>query len=90
MKITTESYSLMCRTAWRILDELYNEQTREVARSHGLLLIDLAQEIPKSTEMFYDRIHFSEIGADQVAASVARALGPHLSMRYPESALGDG
>ena len=58
---------------WRVL-ELYNDVTREVAAAHGLNLIDLAQLVPKDSSLFFDWIHYSNLGAEVVAELVANAL----------------
>ena len=58
---------------WRVL-ELYNDVTREVAAAHGLNLIDLAQLLRKDSALFFDWIHYSNLGAEVVAELVADAL----------------
>lgn len=63
--------------AWQVL-ELYNDVTRQVAAELQAPLIDLARQMPKSTEFFYDHHHFNNRGADRVSQIVARELTPHL------------
>ena len=63
--------------AWRVL-ELYNDVTRKVARSHQIFLIDLAFELPKDQRYFYDWLHFTPSGCEQIAQIVARHLNDHL------------
>ena len=43
--------------------ELMNDEMRQVADSNGLALYDLARTIPKSSEYFYDDVHFNTRGA---------------------------
>ena len=69
--------------AWRILDE-YNDVVREVGRSEGALVVDVARELPKSSRLYYDFVHFADEGARQVGAITARALCPLLAERFPE------
>ncbi|MHB9073164.1 MAG: SGNH/GDSL hydrolase family protein [Desulfobaccales bacterium] len=63
--------------------ELYNEVTRQVAQKHGVLLIDLARELPRNSAYYYDYLHYTEPGAAAVAAIVDRHLTPWLAQRYP-------
>jgi lysophospholipase L1-like esterase len=68
---------------WRLL-ELYNDVTRRVAAAHGLLLIDLAREMPKDSRLFYDFLHFTNQGAATVAEIVAQHLVPRLRERVAD------
>lgn len=56
-------------TAWELL-ELYNAQTRLVAKEMDVPLVDLAREMPKSSSLFYDTIHFTPKGAEFVAEKI--------------------
>jgi len=67
--------------AWRILD-LYNDVTRPVADEADCPLIDLAHELPKSSEYFYDYHHFTNAGAGAVAEVVANGLST--SLKHPD------
>jgi lysophospholipase L1-like esterase len=58
---------------WREV-ELYNEVTRNVAAQFDLMLIDLEQELPKNTRFYYDMIHFTDEGAQQIGEIVAKRL----------------
>ena len=49
-------------TAWQVL-ELYNDVTREVGREQGVLVIDLAREMPKNPAYYYDLMHYTNAGA---------------------------
>jgi lysophospholipase L1-like esterase len=63
--------------------ELYNQVTRQVAQKHGVLLIDLARELPRNSAYYYDYLHYTEPGAAAVAAIIDRHLSPWLAQRYP-------
>lgn len=63
---------------WRIL-ELYNDATRDVAGSESVELIDLARTLPKSSELFYDYLHFTNEGARLVGQQLAAELEPFLA-----------
>ncbi len=65
---------------WRVL-ELFNEATRRVAKTRGVPLIDLARQMPKSSRYYYDGIHYSRDGAEEVAEIVAAELCPILRDR---------
>jgi lysophospholipase L1-like esterase len=56
---------------------LYNEATLRVAQRTGALAFDLASVVPRTREMFYDDMHFTEAGARLVAEAVAVFLRAH-------------
>ncbi|MFA5025581.1 MAG: hypothetical protein WC503_03690 [Candidatus Shapirobacteria bacterium] len=58
---------------WMILQK-YNDITREVASEFDVPLIDLANEMPKSTKYYYDYIHFTEEGTQKVGEIVTKNL----------------
>ncbi len=66
---------------WKRL-ELYNGITRQVATSQRVHLIDLARQLPKKSEYYYDEMHYTEAGADAVSALLARDLEPYLKANY--------
>jgi lysophospholipase L1-like esterase len=70
-------------TAWEML-ERYNDMTRSVAKTAGIPLIDLASTMVKSSRFYYDTIHFTNEGADRVAALVYQELCPFLAARFPD------
>ena len=70
-------------TAWKVL-ELYNEVTRRVAKRNQVFLIDLAQQMPKSSEFFYDAIHFTNAGASKVAQIIYQSLCPYIAEHKKE------
>jgi lysophospholipase L1-like esterase len=63
--------------------ELYNETTRQVAQKDGVLLIDLARELPRNSAYYYDYLHYTEPGAAEVARIIDAHLSPFLSARFP-------
>ena len=74
---------------WRLL-ESYNEVTRAVGRERRVLTVDLARALPKDSTYFYDFFHFTNEGADRVAAIVHDRLAPWLAGRFPAHARGGG
>jgi lysophospholipase L1-like esterase len=69
-------------TGWQVL-ELYNEVTRRVGREQGVLVIDLAREMPKDSRYYYDLMHYTNAGADKLADIVAAQLTPFLAQKFP-------
>jgi lysophospholipase L1-like esterase len=69
--------------AWRLL-ERYNDVTRQLGRQRGVLTVDLARLLPKDSTFFYDFFHFTDEGADRVAAILHQPLAPWLAARYPD------
>lgn len=70
------------RMAWATL-EAYNDVLRELGKSEGLIVVDLARGLPKSSRYFYDFVHFTNEGAAEVARLAAHELGPELATRFP-------
>jgi lysophospholipase L1-like esterase len=70
------------RLYWRKV-ELYNNETLKVAADSGLLTIDVANQLPKSSAYFYDAIHFNIAGCAAVADLIAQKLDPYLQEKYP-------
>lgn len=54
---------------------LFNEATREVAREEGVLLLDLADAVPRDLDHFYDDCHYTARGSRVVAEQLMRFLG---------------
>lgn len=74
------------KTMWKLL-ELYNGVMRETARQHHVFVIDLAREMPKSTEYYYDTYHFTNAGCQQVAGIIDKHLAPFLAEKFPQYAV---
>jgi lysophospholipase L1-like esterase len=70
-------------TAWEVL-ELYNDVTRRVGRKRGVLVIDLAREMPKDSCYYFDLMHYTNAGADKVADLIAAQLTPFLAQKFPQ------
>ncbi len=68
---------------WDIL-EFNNGVTRQVARSQGVFLIDLAREMPKSSRYYYDFIHYDNEGAEKVGTIIYQHLYPYLAQTFPQ------
>lgn len=68
---------------WWECMEVYNDVTRRVGRENGVTVVDLGRELPKSSRMFYDFIHFNAEGAQQVANIIYTDLCPVLAAQYP-------
>jgi lysophospholipase L1-like esterase len=68
---------------WRQL-EVYNDVTRKVARQQKLHIIDLAALMPKSSEYFYDQVHFTNAGSQKVAAILYNNLNRYLAEQFPQ------
>ncbi len=66
---------------WEVL-ELYNNVTRRVGAELGVLVIDEAREMPKSSRYYYDLVHFSNAGAEKFAEIAARGLSPYLADKF--------
>lgn len=64
------------------LHEMYNDMTRRVAREQNVTLVDLAEELPKSSRFFYDYLHFTNAGAEAAANIAYRDICPPLSEKF--------
>jgi hypothetical protein len=67
---------------WDML-EAYNNVTRSVGAQKQLPVIDLASLLPKNSLYFYDMSHFTNEGAEKVAAILASGLMPVLDSHFP-------
>jgi lysophospholipase L1-like esterase len=63
-----ETHALM------IMLDAYNSTLLDLCTQRRWRCIDLARQVPKTVDMFYDDFHFSAAGAKAVAEIVARAL----------------
>jgi len=77
------AYDVNGQVFWEIL-ELYNDVMRDIATRHHVYLIDLAGEMPKNTEYFYDMFHFTNAGCRLVAKIIDQHLEPFLAEKYPQ------
>lgn len=53
---------------------MFNETLLAVCKDRGLVCVDLAAEVPKTTEFFYDDCHFGQRGAEKIATVIALHL----------------
>ncbi len=65
--------------------DMYNDTLRRVGAENGVLVIDLAREMPRNSAYYYDYLHYTEAGAAQVALIIYRYLQPFLTRRLVES-----
>jgi lysophospholipase L1-like esterase len=84
-RIRTEGPEQSGKMYWDLL-EAYNDMTRQVGRENGILVIDLARELPKTSRYFYDFLHFTPQGADAIAAIIDKSLCPMLQTKFPQYA----
>jgi hypothetical protein len=63
--------------------ELFNEKLLELGRELDVLVIDVAAQIPKSTDLYYDLWHYSDAGARVVGEAAYHSLCPFLAERFP-------
>jgi lysophospholipase L1-like esterase len=80
---SADTHALNGKTFWQLL-EIYNDVTRATARRHGVELIDLGREMPKSSAYYYDTFHYSNAGCELVADILGRHLEPFLKKKYPQ------
>jgi len=60
------------------LYDLFNDTIREVGRKNGVLVIDLANDVPPDREHLYDMVHFNDAGSRYAAGIIAARLKPLL------------
>jgi hypothetical protein len=79
-------WNLTTATARRSIDQ-YNRGLRELAREDGLLLIDLAQRIPRNLEHYVDDVHLTAKGHEAAAAAILESvIGSEILTSYLASA----
>ena len=62
--------------------EMYNDTLRQVGAENGVLVIDLAREMPRNSAYYYDYLHYTEAGAAEVAEIIYRDLRPFMAERF--------
>lgn len=67
--------------AWASL-EFYNDVTRSIGAEHNILVIDLANELPKSSRYFRDFVHYNNEGSEKIAEIVYNNLSPFLKNNF--------
>lgn len=71
----TESFGISYDD-FRKMYEAFNATTIRVAAEEGVLLVDLAHDIPQDTTAIYDLVHLNDAGSEKVAGIVTNALEP--------------
>lgn len=61
---------------------MYNDTLRQVGAENGVLVIDLAREMPHNSVYYYDYLHYTEAGAARVAEIIYRDLRPFITVRF--------
>jgi hypothetical protein len=79
VKVTPEMNG---KVAWEVL-ELYNDVIRELGKQAGVLVIDLARELPQEPRYYYDLMHYTQEGSERVAAIIDTHLSPWLARKFP-------
>lgn len=64
--------------------ELYNTTTREVAKANNVLLVDLAVKLENIDNYYYDAVHYTNYGAEQVATIIYNELIIADALNYNE------
>jgi lysophospholipase L1-like esterase len=67
------------RITYREYKDIYdamNEKTRELGKSQGVLVIDLARSVPQESDYMYDSVHLENYGSRYVAELIANQLEP--------------
>ena len=67
---------------WRIQND-YNSATTEIARAEGVPWIDTASAMPRSTEYYYDFMHYTYPGSVEVAEIAAPVVLSYINEWYP-------
>lgn len=71
---------------WKVL-ELYHSITKEVGKEEDVLVIDLANEMPRSSKYYYDLIHYTNEGAEVVGKILYKYMCPFIQNKFPEYSL---
>jgi lysophospholipase L1-like esterase len=62
--------------------ELYNQALRQTGEQEHVRVIDLAKKMPRDSAYYYDYLHYTDRGAQQVAEIVYQDLRPFAVQRY--------
>jgi len=68
---------------WKVID-LYNDVNRQVASENGLFLVDLGADLPIRMDYYYDRMHYTNAGADAVGDLIFGKLKAYLDVNKPK------
>ncbi len=68
-----EEYTLTLESMINV-SQIYNDWLISLTNNEGIYLCDVASELPPTTEIFYDDVHFNELGAPVVAQLVTDCI----------------
>ncbi|MEI7990416.1 MAG: hypothetical protein WCI88_15385, partial [Chloroflexota bacterium] len=68
---------------WKLLEK-YNAALKDIGKEKNVLVIDLADKMPKSSRYYYDFVHYTNEGARKVAEIIEEDLYPYLSEKYKQ------
>jgi lysophospholipase L1-like esterase len=69
---------------WKLLEK-YNAALKDIGKEKNVLVIDLADKMPKSSRYYYDFVHYTNEGARKVAEIIEEDLYPYLSEKYKQN-----
>jgi lysophospholipase L1-like esterase len=64
--------------------KLYNDETKRICNEEGVMVMDLANLLPKSSRYFYDLLHFNNAGCRKIVELLSPQLVPYLSDKFPQ------
>jgi hypothetical protein len=56
---------------------------RYVAQNEGVFLIDLSRTMPKDTKYYWDYMHYTDAGEEELTKVVTRELLPYIARNFP-------
>ncbi len=59
----------------------FNAATREIAHREEVDLVDVERVLPKSTDFMFDDVHYTVLGAETVARTIAESVQWHELMQ---------
>jgi len=68
---------------WSRKLDMYNDVLKKLAKEYGILCIDLAAMMPKSTRYYYDYVHYTNEGTKKVVELIAPQLEEYLRAQFP-------
>ena len=67
---------------WSRKLDMYNAVVKRLAQEYGLLCIDLAAMLPKSTKYYYDFVHYNNAGTHKIVELMAPQLEAYLKNEF--------
>ena len=62
-----------------------NDIIRDTAKSHGIVLIDAARNIPKHKQYIFDAVHFTDKGSELMAEVISKELARKIKQNQAEN-----